>query len=358
MSNNLFNSPEDYEVDASEIFRSDVGNLAHVKGVDEALSEYGYSADDRIERREICKMYTTVKTDMENEIHRLAHSNQYEEAKLLRKRLTGLRAEFDNLQTSTVRDQHTIQSAAFIKAADELRSKVKTEADKKETKILQECRDLQDDNDMSHAIQIENLELKISRMDRPRVKYSKRAIELVKAEHELIRLSQYDDARKVRLMLEKLLPVEERKFYQKFDSHIADLRISLQKRQSNDNIKLEEKIKGLKWNDLRRREKIINVGEQRIKNHEHDMNHAHLAESKLRPEMSIKPSALWQKRQGYIRTSAANRGNQLLQMVRTGDEAMVPGAKEAEAAQFVFAASLTDKHDFHDHNNLSGTYTL
>ena len=36
--------------------------------------------------------------------------------------------------------------------------------------------------------------------------------------------------------------------------------------------------------------------EQRIKNHSKDMNHSHLLESKLKAEMSVKPSALWQHR--------------------------------------------------------------
>ena len=36
---------------------------------------------------------------------------------------------------------------------------------------------------------------------------------------------------------------------------------------------------------------------QRAAYHARDMNHAHCMEEKLRPEMSEKPSALWQKRQ-------------------------------------------------------------
>ncbi len=353
-----YSDPEDYEVDAAEIFRSDVGNLAHVKDVSEALAEYGYNTDDRIGRREICKMYGTVKNDMESEIHRLAHSNQYEQAKLLRKRLTALRAEFDNLQTSKVRTEHALQAEAFTKASERLRANVQKDADAAKEQTMEECESLQDDLDLFHAIQTENLELQISRIDRPRVKYSKRAIELVKAETELIRLAQYDDARKVRRMLEKLLPVEEKKFYEKFDKTVADRRVNLQTKQSFDRIKLEEKIKGLRWNDLRRREKMISIGNQRIKNHEHDMTHSHLAESKLRPEMSVKPSALWQKRHGYMRTSAAMRGAQLLQIAMTGEAAKLPGKSQEEEAPFVFAAKLTDKHDFGDTPLQSGTYTL
>lgn len=37
--------------------------------------------------------------------------------------------------------------------------------------------------------------------------------------------------------------------------------------------------------------------DQRIKNNKNDMYHAHNLEEKLKPEMSVKPSALWQRRQ-------------------------------------------------------------
>lgn len=37
--------------------------------------------------------------------------------------------------------------------------------------------------------------------------------------------------------------------------------------------------------------------DQRVRNHMKDMSHAHLLETRLRPELSVKPSALWQKRQ-------------------------------------------------------------
>lgn len=36
---------------------------------------------------------------------------------------------------------------------------------------------------------------------------------------------------------------------------------------------------------------------QRIKNHQQDMHHSHTMEAKLKAEMSVKPSALWQRRE-------------------------------------------------------------
>jgi len=72
-----------------------------------------------------------------------------------------------------------------------------------------------------------------------------------------------------------------------------------------------------------------------------DMHHAHSLEKKLRPEMSVKPSALWQRRRGYENTAAALRGSQLLDQVLSGG-----GAKKSNEAKVVFATSLTDRHDF------------
>ena len=77
---------DDHEVDASVIFRQDVGDLANAKDIVDVFRLYGYNPDDRVERRELCLMYSTCKTDMEREIQRLAHSNEYERAKQMRAR--------------------------------------------------------------------------------------------------------------------------------------------------------------------------------------------------------------------------------------------------------------------------------
>lgn len=55
---------------------------------------------------------------------------------------------------------------------------------------------------------------------------------------------------------------------------------------------------------------------QRLKNHEKDMSHTHTMEGKLKAEMSVKPSALWQHRPGYDFTSASLRGQQVLDIAR------------------------------------------
>jgi hypothetical protein len=347
-------SAREYEVDSSEIFKPEVGNLSHVSNLADVFRSFGYSSDDRVDRRELCKMWGATKRDIEAEIMRLAHNNGYETAKKLRARLVSLRREFDALQTDTVRNSQAVQYEKFSLAEEEMKSKLMEETAELLNHTNHECHQLQAELEMSRAIENENLEFEISKLPVPRVMYSKRAIELKKAESELIRLAQYDDARKVSLMLEKLLPKEQEACTKKFDREIQQRRDVLARKQKYDAIKVEEKVKGLQFTGARMADKRHEIGVQRIKNHKTDMEHAHHHERRLRPEMSVKPSALWQKRPGYTATDAALRGDQLLHIARTGGKK----ALTASPPKQVFAASLTDKHDFFDHTKLPNTGTL
>jgi len=100
-------------------------------------------------------------------------------------------------------------------------------------------------------------------------------------------------------MLAKIVPKEKKRFDEKFNEIIETKRIELKKLQVIDCTKLEEKIKSLGWNEIRRKDKEMSIAKQRISNHSRDMAHAHLLEEKLRAEMSVKPSALWLKRQVF-----------------------------------------------------------
>ena len=71
------------------------------------------------------------------------------------------------------------------------------------------------------------------------MKYSKRVIELFKAESGLIRLKQYDDARKVRSMLDRLLPIEEQKFYKAFEDMIEAKRGRLRRTQAVNLVRMQ-----------------------------------------------------------------------------------------------------------------------
>jgi gas vesicle protein len=139
------------------------------------LNIFGFSPDDRIERRELVLMYRAVESDMEAEISRLALSGQYDKAKELRQRLTNIRLEFDDLQSNGAKvirnDQIKIFEKASTKFLDDLNSSVKSSVEQ----VNEECDKLLKDQKLAHEIQRENLEKQISRIPRPRMKYSKRA---------------------------------------------------------------------------------------------------------------------------------------------------------------------------------------
>jgi hypothetical protein len=162
----------------------------------------------------------------------------------------------------------------------------------------------------------------------------------------LIKLCEYEEARKVRYMIDKILPGEIKKNEEVFEGSKQTARDDLVRAQREDVGRLEEKIKALVWKDKRRRDTEQSREEQRVTNNARDMSHAHFLEGRLKAEMSVKPSALWQKRAGYQATSSSLRGQQLLDNVR--------GNKEG--ANTVFADSLVDKHDYS--GNLSGTVSV
>ena len=282
---------------------------------------------------------------MEKEIYRLSHTQKYNEAEELRGRLHSLRKEFESLQTDGVKVIHYDQVKEFHKSQKLLLDKVKDSNHMQEHDVKSLCQQLRKNQTRYHEIEWENLELTISRIPIPRMKYRKRTQELIRAEDELIKLDQYEDARKVRYMLERILPKEEKEFYSAFNASIEDKRKNLRLKQSEEDVKLDEKLKGILWNDLRKRERNMSVTEQRIKNHLKDMSHFHVLESKLKPELSAKPSALWQKRKGYETTSASLRGQQLNNLIH-----------EKDAGEKVFCDTLVDKHFFD--SNYQDTMTI
>lgn len=72
--------------------------------------------------------------------------------------------------------------------------------------------------------------------------------------HSLIKLCQYEEAKKVRNMIDKILPKEEEDYYKNCDRKIETMRENLRRKQSDNIAKQEESLKALQWKDLRRRE--------------------------------------------------------------------------------------------------------
>jgi phage host-nuclease inhibitor protein Gam len=144
------------EIDASKVFRQSASDLISVKDLDMVLERFGYSKNDRIDRRELCMMYGTVKKNMEEEIGRLAHTSQYEDAKEMRQRLTKLRNEFDNLQTNAIKSSHNDQTKQIEKASHIIEKSLKTELKSQESNVNEYCKVIEKNQQKYHNIENEN----------------------------------------------------------------------------------------------------------------------------------------------------------------------------------------------------------
>jgi hypothetical protein len=248
-----------FELDSTVIFKQDAEELTTVQNLEDALCRFGFMKDDKISRRELVTIYHHVRKEMEPEIFRLANTAHYAEAKEMRARLTALRAEFDNLQLSGAEKIRTEQQKLFSKGSQELLTRV----EKQHSKELHQLANFMNEKEKTHSLYQEiekmKLEQEISLIPRPNIRYSKRLIELFKSEYNLNKLKQYDEAIKVRRMIDKLLPLEEKRFYQNFSESIEQNRKKLDDQQSIDGVRFEEKLKKIEWNDIRRREKEANV---------------------------------------------------------------------------------------------------
>lgn len=249
----------DNEVDSTVIFKQDADQLTSVKDLEDALNRFGYSKDDRISRRELVLIYTKIRNEMEHEIFRLANSSCYSEAKEMRQRLTNLRLEFDNLQLSGVANLRRDQESMFDKASTYLESDLKKRQEVATADLGSYIEHQIKSEEFFHTIQSDNLDQTISKIPRPKMRYSKRMIELFRAEYGLNKLKQYDDAIKVRKMIDKLLPKEEKKFYAHFDKTVETKRETLAKIHEDDNARLEEKMRKAEWNHIRQQEREANL---------------------------------------------------------------------------------------------------
>lgn len=250
---------DSFELDSTVIFKQDAEELTTVQNLEDALSRFGFTPDDKISRRELVTIYNQIRKEMEPEIFRLANTAQYAEAKEMRARLTNLRQEFDNLQLNGALNIRNEQQSLFSKGSKELLTRVEKEHNKQLNELQEYFEEKTKQHHLYQEIETINLEKQISLIPRPNVRYTKRLIELFRSEYNLNKLKQYDEAIKVRRMIDKLLPLEEKRFYQDFDSSIETKRKLLQEQQRLDDMKFEEKMKKTEWNDIRRREKEMNM---------------------------------------------------------------------------------------------------
>lgn len=205
-----------------------------------------------------------------------------------------------------------------------------------------------------HAIEWENLEAKLARIPRKKTKYSKTVIEWMKMEARLIQLSQFEDAKVVRSKIDRRIPYEDARFNTEFEKRIDDERRKLMLKQQQDRARLEERLKNMRWDHLRKREWESKIATKRLDYHNEAMKHSHRIEGRLDPELgAVHPSALLSKRRGYVSTSASYRGQQLEAYMRHEKGKLDPREKDMTV---VFADSLVERHDFG--NPMNGTITL
>jgi len=242
------------EIDSSMVFKQAPSDLRNTKTLADALSAFGYSTDDKIEQRELVNIYRSVESELEAEISRNAKSGFYDEAKEMRARLTAIRAEFDGLQFSAVRSVKEQQQKLFLQASAEYKKVTEEVVARSNETVEETCQRLEADLNLAHVIQMDNLLHKLSLIPKPQMKYSKRANDYMKAEKELIRLCQYDDARKVRLKLEKIVPYEEKQFERSLEEKRNKIIKDLKRQQQIDVVRLDEKLKGMRWDGIRREE--------------------------------------------------------------------------------------------------------
>lgn len=250
---------EDYELDSTALFKQEADQLTTVQDLNDALSRYGFTLEDKMTRRELVTIYNQIRKAMEPEIFHLANTGRYAEAKEMRARLTNLRNEFDDLQLNGAAKIRNEQQKLFQQASTEVVRKLDNSHDKELYELKDYFQKQEETHSLYNTIDQTKLEQTISKIHRPNVRYSKRLIELFKSEYNLNKLKQYDEAIKVRRMIDKLLPIEEKKFYDNFDKQIENRRKKLANEQLEEDQRFEEKMKKIEWNDIRRREREENM---------------------------------------------------------------------------------------------------
>lgn len=334
---------EGSELPTATVRRQVVSSLHTVTDLADALSRHGLSKDDRIDRRDQVLMFRKIEREMKTEIARSARVGKYDDAKDCEARLGALRTEFDWLLTLPEARSRTEQVDSFGSAAAKMYERLEDDNFVTTGTLERTIRELRDDQVKTFQIEHENLELQLSRLNKPPMAYSKRLADLVRAEAGLIRCLQFEDARNVRRMIDKLEPKERRAHDAHWQAYLDRRRRELVEKHAADSQRLDENIKAMQMNAAREMGSSKQVFAQRLKNHAKDMVHAHTVESRRRPEMSIVPSAAQQPRPGYTATGSSKRGQQLLDNVRG-----------KQAGDQVFVSSLVDVHAFSDFDKPPG----
>ncbi|GMH50198.1 hypothetical protein TrRE_jg8487 [Triparma retinervis] len=318
-------------------------DLASCATVKDAFVKNGLQPDDKIDRREQVLMFRTVEKEMETGLKTLMEMGKFDEAKEMGFRLEGLRAEFGGLQTKDEMVRQNRQKTLFDKAKKIKSRQLSVRHKDWKSQVESHCKEFLEESEKEFEIQRENLALEMGRIEKPRIKYSKARMEYKNAEVKLSNLKQYDDAKNVRRMLKTIDAREEAAWDKAFEDKMQAKINKLAEFQKDSRARHVEKMSAITWKELRKREKEQYISETGVNNKNRDMEHAMYIDSKMKPELTVHPSALLKKRANYNKNASKLRGEQLLDKVK--------GKKEGDA---VFIESLCDLHKFSD-KTLSGT---
>lgn len=285
-------SQDEYELDVELLSNTrDTGDLGDVSNLQDALNRHGFEIDDNIPRRELVLIYHQTKNNIRNAMNSAARNGQYERANILKGRLNGLRQDYDNRQKALIQRNIQTQERYFLQAEEVIKHKLKEMQHQDAKNLRDTCFKKEIDFRDTFTIKKDKLNEKLSTTflkdssdefissrdhygtsSRPttrentarpagiKYRYSKRMIELLKAEHYLNELCQYDDAKRVRLMIDKLKPKEEEEYYiNNYVKKIERLEANLMKEEKTERLKLDESIKRLEWKNFRQKELQTNM---------------------------------------------------------------------------------------------------
>ena len=319
--------------------------IESLKTVRDAYMLFGLNPDDRTHRREQVKMWKHIEGAMLAEIGELTSSGRlecYDRAKALNAALENIQAEFKGLQTSELGRNQDGQRAAFEKARHKLAKRVAAEENRRVRESERMSEKLQQDLAKLQAIERENLEHEMLIAVPGKCRFSKRVLELRRAESGLSRLHRFDEAKNVRRMIDKIEGPEKRAHAKNLVAAEHKVHDALRADQESQVKRLHERLGETKWAATRRAEREAKRERQRVKNLNLDMEQANALDRHRKPELVVHPSALLQKRAHHDVTSSTLNGKKLLDSVL--------GKKKDEA---VYVAPLCGDHAFE--RPLSGT---
>ncbi|CAM9457574.1 unnamed protein product, partial [Hapterophycus canaliculatus] len=299
-----------------------------------------YALGDRIPRRDQIKIFERVHEAVSVKKLELVADGLYEEVVRLQKTLCKIKEQFQQLQLSDVDKDQTQQCLLYGGAKKKCMDGCTLKMRSAGARVQETCAAREAELEQLHLAQSEMLELELSWLPKPRMKYTRRFLELEKTKAGLVRLHQYHDAHTVHKSLAKLRPVEEEAFLAKYNAQASC--DTLEKRQALDREKLRESLTDFRLREERERDKATKNIERRLKNSQRSMEHAHTMALKRRPELAQNPSAHWQRRANFTSSAAALRGEQLARAI-----------KGKVSGSAIKVAALTNIHNFR--NTQSGT---